>query len=279
MPIQRRIRSIKQGMSSPEWWRDRVFVPYVIGTLTRLHPAYPGYDEAINVMEQDWDNLVILDACRADVFEAEVDTRQFDDYSRIVSLGSHSSEWTRRTFNGRTFDDTVYISMNPHTSLLADDTFHEVVELWRDYEGSPNTIDPHAVVEKAIESHHQFPNKRLVIHFMQPHGTGGLVDDEKDREDAYRETTAKVIDFVVELHDQLDGKTVITADHGELFNSGFAAKLGIDSHKSHLRLPELVSVPWAVIDGSRRSITTGTVSGSDTSPAEIKERLRDLGYH
>ena len=60
------LSEIRQNYSSINWWRNRVFVPYVIGTLTRLHPSYPGYNKAIHVMNEDWDNLIILDAYRYD---------------------------------------------------------------------------------------------------------------------------------------------------------------------------------------------------------------------
>lgn len=267
-----------KGASSLDWWRDRVFVPYVVGTATRLHPSYPGYEDAVDVMAEDWDTLVILDACRADAFEDVVDIDTFDQYSTVVSQGSHSSEWTRRTFNGETFPDTIYISANPHTSLLADGTFHELVETWRKYEKSPNMINPTEILDAAVAANERSPNKRLIVHFMQPHGTGGLVETS-DYETAYQETIAEMVDVVTELADRVGGKTVVTADHGELFNGGWKAKVGIDSHKARLRFPGLVSVPWATLDGKRRTVTEGDAPTETRSDlAEINDRLRDLGY-
>lgn len=256
-----------------------MFVPYVIGTLTRLHPSYPGYSEAIDVMTEDWDNLFILDACRADMFEDVIDIEIFDEYSAVVSQGSHSSEWTRRTFVGKTFDDTVYVSANPHTSLLADGTFHKLLEIWRDYDCSPNEIDPDRIADAAIEANDRFSGKRLVVHFMQPHGTGGLVPESKSQEEAYRRTIASMMEIILDLHEELGGKTVVTADHGELFNQGIKAMLGIDQHKARLRFPNLVCVPWGVLEGERRAIMPGEVSSTRTDRDEIKERLRELGYH
>jgi hypothetical protein len=279
MPSFRRALSeISLNITSLEWWRDVVFVPYVIGTATRLHPGYPGYDRAVAVMEEEWDNLIILDACRADAFEEMVDVAQFDEYSRTVSLGSHSKEWTRRNFRGKSFGDTVYVSLNPHTTLLANNTFHRLVEVWKDYDTTPNRIDPTVLADAAVETHERHPDKRLIVHFMQPHGTGGLVAEGSSEEEAYYETIEKVADVVTDLAEQLGGRTVITSDHGELFTDGLKRRLGLYKHKARLRFPELVVVPWAVIDGDRRGVTVEDVSRNETDPTTVEQRLQDLGY-
>lgn len=272
------VSKIRENFLIPQWWRDRVFVPFAVGPLTRLYPGYPGYDEAVQVMDEEWDTLIILDACRADFFEENVDTERFDSYSRVVSLGSHSSEWTRRNFKNKQFEDTVYVSANPHTTLLTDNTFHELVEVWKEYDLPPNQIDPAEIVDIVKQTTERNPHKRLIVHFMQPHGTGKLVTETENRVESYRATIPAVTDLVVELTDQLNGKTVITADHGELFTSGLCAKLGINQHKSRLRVPELVHVPWAEIDGQRRDITDGETSKTNTNKSAAKQRLQDLGY-
>ena len=272
------VSEIRDNFSSLQWWRDRVFVPFFIGPLTRLHPGYPGYDEAVHVMDEDWDTLIVLDACRADFFEETVKTEQFDSYSRVVSLGSHSSEWTRKNFQGESFEDTIYVSANPHTTLLANNTFHKLIEVWKEYDESPNQIDPAEIVAIAKRANERYPNKRLIVHFMQPHGRGKLVSKTENVIESYRATIPAVTDIVVELAAQIDGKTVITADHGELFTSGLRAKIGIDKHKARLRFPGLVYVPWAEINGQRREITEGKLSETRIDETAVEQRLQDLGY-
>lgn len=278
---RRVVSEIRRNGASLGWWRDRVFVPFVVGPLTRLHPSYPGYVEATHVMHGDWDNLFVLDACRADAFEETVETKRFDEYRRAISLGSHSSEWTRKNFQGQSFPDTVYVSANPHTTLLAGDTFHELVEVWTEFECSPNQIDPSEMAATARETLAANPEKRLIVHFMQPHGTGGLVKHRGSAAATYRATIPAITDIVEDLAADLGGRTAITADHGELFSSGMKRRLGINQHKARLRYPELVTVPWAVLDGDRRPINTGsaTESGTDLDDDVVRERLRDLGYH
>lgn len=81
------LSEVRKNCTSLNWWRNRVFVPYVIGTATRFHPKYPGYDDAVRVMEDDWDTLIVLDACRADTFQKVVDLSRYDQYSTRVSRG------------------------------------------------------------------------------------------------------------------------------------------------------------------------------------------------
>lgn len=275
---KRALSEIRKNFISLKWWRDRVLLPFIIGPITRIHPTYPGYNEAVHVMDKEWDTLIILDACRADIFEEVVDIEVFDSYSRVASLGSHSSEWTRRNFVGRTLDDTVYVSANPHTTLLADGTFYELIEVWKKYEAVPNEIEPSKITDISVSTCNKNPDKRLIIHFMQPH-SGGLVTEGESREQRYRLAIRRVMDQVFILDEMLDGKTVITADHGELFNTGIRKKLDFDTHVPRLRFPELVNVPWAELNGNRRNVTTGTISATDTDTNVIEERLRDLGYY
>lgn len=70
-------------------------------------------------MEQDWDTLIVLDACRHDLFETVVDIDQFDEYRHVVSLGGATPKWTRRNFAEETFSDTVYVASDPYTSKIA----------------------------------------------------------------------------------------------------------------------------------------------------------------
>jgi len=281
--IRHALSEVRKNYTSLNWWRNRVFVPYVIGTASRFHPRYPGYDNAVRVMEEDWDTLVVLDACRADTFQKVADLSRYDHYSTRVSRGSHSSEWTRRNFSGQQFEDTVYVSANPHTSLIASDSFHRIFELWEnDFDDEAGVVLPENVRDAAIEAYEQFPNKRLIIHFMQPHGplVGSDIEQPYQSEDkywqAYEENLEYVLPFVDEIIQSIPGKTVVTADHGQIHSSGLKSQLGLGGHPPRVRFPGLVNVPWATIDGERREIQEGEISeaGSD----RIEERLEQLGY-
>ena len=121
-------------------------------------------------MEEDWDNLLIFDGCRADLFEQVVDLSFFDDYRQVKSLGSATGEWSIRNFSGKEFGDTVYVTGNPNPSKEAGDTFHYMDEVWRhSFDEEQLTVHPEAIIESTKEAIAKYPNKRLILHFMQPH--------------------------------------------------------------------------------------------------------------
>lgn len=280
---RRALSEVQENFSSLNWWRNRVLVPFVFGTATRYHPRYPGYEDAVRVMEEEWDTLIVLDACRADFFESVADLDRFDEYSARISLGSHSSEWTRRNFRGGRFGDTVYVSANPHTSLEAGDAFHRVVELWEgEFDDEAGVVLPGTVRDAAIETHEAFPHKRLIVHFMQPHGpfVGSDIGEDYRTETeywrAYEENLEHVLPYVDDIVDAVPGKTVVTADHGQVYADGLRERLGLGGHKPRLRFPSLVEVPWAVIDGPRRETREGELS--EAEGGRVRDRLEDLGY-
>jgi len=265
------------------WFRDRVLAPWVVGPVTRLNPRWPGYEDAIDVPAADWDVLVILDACRADVFEETADLEAFDDYRRVVSRGSHSSEWIRRNFGSGSFGDIVYVSANPHTNLVAHDAFHDILELWdTHYDEERGTVLPADVVKAARDADETYPDKRLIVHFMQPHGPligadeSVPFDSDEAYWQAYTETLEHVLPYAMEVADTVRGKTVLTADHGQINYDGVWRHLGLKSHKPRLRLPGLVEVPWGVLEDERRPVATEAAGVG--SQDNVEERLRDLGY-
>jgi hypothetical protein len=100
---------------------------------------------------------------------------------------------------------------------------------------------------------------------------------------AYAENLELTIPHVEELLETLDGKSVITADHGNLFGEKVRPiPIRTYGHPPGFRTTELVSVPWFVPPfEDHRSVQSeppqvGTTDSSDT--AQIQQQLRDLGY-
>ncbi len=223
----------------------------------------------------EWDNLIILDACRHDLYE---EARGEDTSSRL-SLGSTTSEYIERTFSEGEFDDIIYVSANPFFS----DTFLEKLvgksdlfeakfdvfnEAWDDEEG---TVLPEDVFERAETAKKLFPDKRLIIHFIQPHypfldfeygdgfsdSEGWLGDSslsvwdlaergelEKEKVwQGYRRNLEKVLPYAQKIAEEFDGKTVITSDHGNL-----VGEKGLYGHPDGMDLKPLRKVPWEVIE-------------------------------
>jgi len=129
---------------------------------------------ALDVMSESWDYLIVLDACRYDYF-ASVRSGYLDgDLSCRWSAGSSTNEWRDKSFAGF-YDDTVYITANPQISgssraygFCAGEHFHAVHEVWRKH-WVRGTVLPEAVTAAADEIITSTPGKRFIIHYMQPH--------------------------------------------------------------------------------------------------------------
>lgn len=309
------VGEVAANYDDSRWWKQRLTHRVVGG----VHAVYPGYGDAIRVVDEDWDNLLVLDACRYDLFEETVDVEGFDEYQRVECLGSATPEWTKRNFAGGSFGDTVYVSGNPQTTKHAPGAFHHIEEVWRtDFDDELRTVLPGAVADATREANERFPDKRLVVHFMQPHrpfvgsddphfgvvyDRDRIVADDRDLTDgrpgprdpwmaledgettldrlwvAYRENLEFAMETVWPLIDALDGKTVVTSDHGNLIGErGWPLPLKLYGHPTGVRLEGLVTVPWAVVDGERREVKTGETSREDTDADVVERRLEALGY-
>lgn len=269
------------------------------------------------VMAEDWDNLVILDGCRYDMFERR-NGLEGELQSRI-SLGSTSEEFFQRNFEGRTFFDTVYVNANPYVPHLDLDesTFHSVIDLLDEWDTEIQTVHPETVAEAARTTHDEFPGKRLIVHFMQPHqpfigkkggtieGRGWLMGQEqsaagektiwqllRDGEfdhrkidqvwEAYDENLDIVVKYVNDLLEEFSGRTVITADHGNMVGERQwpIPTKRLYGHYYGVYTPELVKVPWFVIkDDTRKELRSEPpVEANRTDEDTTQQRLEALGY-
>ena len=272
----------------------------------RFHSTFVPHG-GIDVMERDWDNLLILDACRYDYFSEE---NWLDgDLTCVTSPATDSLSFLQATVIGRELHDTVYVTGNPYAEQIPPETFHDVVPLYGDkWDAEGGTVRPETVAEATEQAAREHSDKRIIAHFMQPHlpyiGSfgesleynrefagdiwsdlrtryGDLTDD--DLRSAYRENLRLVLEHVDELLNSLDGRTVITADHGELLGERIwpIPIKGYD-HYSDLYTAGLTDVPWLVVsDGTRREIVAERpVSGGKERQDEdvISDRLESLGY-
>jgi hypothetical protein len=303
------LRRLAEKWNDPHWVRHN-FLTEVVSPIHQLGYGDPGTP----VLDHKWDNLLVLDACRADLFEERVDLDRFDEYSRVTSNASNTTPWTRKNFGDRELGDTVYVSANPVTSKEAPKSFHELREVWADhFDPESYSILPEPVVEEAKRAHEDHPDKRLVTHFVQPHmpfvprpelifrthwrpgeTTGPDGEDPQniwhalelgevtraETWDAYGDTLDFVIDHAVELAEHLPGRSVIMSDHGNMLGERTFPPVRVYGHPPGLRCPELVEVPWAVIDDGTERQFTDDGAHSDTTMGEdvVRERLHNLGY-
>lgn len=278
-----------------------------------FHKKFYSYD-GVDIFEEDWDTLVILDGCRYDSFgELNDISGQFESRT---SQGSTSWEFLQANVQDRELHDTVYVTANPHLYRLEGGIFHAVVDLLKNWDDDLQTVPPADVVSAAREVVKKYPNKRYVFHFMQPHypflgETGQSLEHRGHQKDvdapqldqpsvwevlqwgknksvtekkvwkAYRENLKIVLDHVGDLLEVVDGRTILTADHGNLIGDRlYPIPVRGYGHPSGLRSPELVKVPWHIIESeSRRTITSEPPQESvDRDENNVKEQLSALGY-
>ncbi|WP_328766321.1 hypothetical protein [Haloarcula nitratireducens] len=232
-----------------------------------------------------------------------------------VSRGSATTEFLSANLNGRDLRDTVYVTANPQfyqNQETIDTTFHKVIQVWQreGWDEEYGTVLPETVTKYANRAAEQYPNKRLLVHYMQPHypfidsatqfdkqhltgedRTGNVWDklitgeidispDEIWR--MYEDNLDRALPHIEKLMTELDGKTVVTGDHGNMVGER-SSPIAISEwgHPRGMYTPELVTVPWLVFEnGPRREIRADDPS-TDTenvSSDVVAERLRDLGY-
>lgn len=288
-------------------------IPVVLLELNRLYynRSDQNYNpEGIDIFEQEWDNLIILDACRYDYYKEIVDID--GELHQVESRGTTSSEFVKANFSNKSLHDVVYVSGNRWFLQLRDQLnceIHAHRDVERDFyvERGPTGDDetgyvpyPETVMEAALEALDNFPEKRLIIHLMQPHKPylgphsdqftyeGGLrrtmefsdADTETLR-DAYLDTLRISLDTVAAKLDELDGRTIITADHGELLGEKVSPfPVQWYGHPKGIYVPELVEIPWHVVKkGPRRLISEDPPEEqSDIDEEDVADTLRALGY-
>jgi hypothetical protein len=265
-----------------------------------------------SVYEREWDILVVLDACRGDLFHAVApEFGLFTEMSTVWSVGSSSSEWLENTFNGAAeAAQTVMVTGNTWTDrYLNAGEFAALDEVWKyAWDEDINTVPPSAVTDRAIAHARDRDPDRLVVHYMQPHhpfipdpiaGDGGMARTGShssesnpwimlrrgemqvtDVWDAYEANLRHVLPEVETLVENLDGKIAVTADHGNLFG-----EWGLYGHPMETPVPALLRVPWATATGQGcqtyspslvppEPLPVGRVYGADAD----SDRLEALGY-
>lgn len=251
--------------------------------------------------DEDWDNLILLDACRYDAYRA-VNPFDSDPESR-VSAGSASEQFVKGNFGGKTLHDVVYVSGNQWFLHLKDELdceLHYYHDVERDVMDG-YVPSPEAVTNATRQIAKRFPDKRLVVHYMQPHkpylganrecftyegglGTTMQASDATDRQlrTAYRSNLELVLEAARKLVRTLDGKTVISSDHGELLGERLPpSPFRTYGHPSAVYADTLVTVPWHVVSEGPRKETRADPPVEDADPIDsqqIETRLKDLGY-
>jgi hypothetical protein len=219
------------------------------------------------------------------------------------------------------------VTANAYGARVESDVFHDLIPAFGTNSPAHHRqyLEPEGVSELAKEAAGTYPNKRLIVHYMQPHSpyfgeTANLLRDRLFSENirvkdwgsgdtslsdgdlyvtnlmnaamkeyispgelrkVYGENLRHVLPHVEGLIHDLGGKSVITADHGELL--GEPASIFTSHrfhHKPELYTNELRLVPWFVINGDeRRTISVEEpVESVELGEEDIEKQLEALGY-
>jgi hypothetical protein len=208
---------------------------------------YPHHESLESQQERieskDWDWLVVLDACRWDALDDLLD----ENVEKLrTPTKSSTVGWMKQVWNQPIWSDVTYVSGNPMTDWAQDEDsaedgynlnleFNEYIRAWKG--GDSHRYSPKRVSRLAGNS-----KPPVVAHFMQPHTpfigdiTLGVTDYEWMGETrtstseymlvetghasqqlirrAYYKNLEHVWAYARHFINK-DGKTVITADHGE----------------------------------------------------------------
>lgn len=255
------IANLKKAISNPYLVRNQISIFAKVLLLSDVSPYYifhkymfkTKYANEELIMDKDWDILILLDACRYDTFE-EINTID-GCLEKYISAGSHSKEFAEKNFQGKKLYDTVYVTANAYGARIGKGDFHDIVFTEKNKTGNWATrkgMHPKNVAESAFEVYEQHPNKRLIIHFMQPHspyfgetaqelrsnlsqdGVNDLGSSQwevgpnlklaaknghisiPELNKVYKENLHVVLEYVKCLIKEFEGKIVISSDHGEL---------------------------------------------------------------
>ncbi|GGM72535.1 hypothetical protein J2752_002382 [Halarchaeum rubridurum] len=282
----------------------------VLELLSRAYYTYGRRTDGVDVLGRDWDVLVVLDACRADLMSAVEDDHEWlERRGTVESAGATSSEWLTNTFGAasrETLGEVGYVTGNPYSDeYVAHDAFAFVDEVWEyGWDDDLGTVPARPITDRAITAGRERDAERLVVHYMQPHfpsvprGEGDGVSLERfgreslsvweelryGRRDpadvwaAYVENLEYVLEEVRLLTRNLDAERVaVTADHGNALGERH-----LYGHVGGASTPELREVPWCVTDatdtGDYRPATDHATDGGEAAADDVAARLEALGY-
>lgn len=233
-------------------------------------------DQRSRITDEEWDCLVVLDACRWDAFRDLIGSAE-----PVQTPAPMTPHWVASVWGEGDWSDVTYVSANPITDMInnVDGVTGELTE-WvgtyiRSYEEEYGCFDehlhttlPHKVTNVAREQ-----DPPVVVHYNQPHTpfigglslnlcdmeslerirNQGLLKSEESRgasiyriahlidtellRQAYLDNLRVVGDALSALHEDFE-QIVFTADHGEL--------LGPDGWgHGHHGDPRNMVVPWS----------------------------------
>jgi len=259
-------------------------------------------------LDHDWDVMIILDACRADLFREFAPEHpvyeSFDRVSSKYSCASTSREWFKKGFgSGVDVSDVHYVTQNPFLSRKTDpDRFHDVEPLYEvESESESRRLAPSVVTDVALNAYKSSNAGRFVVHYLPPHAPFlhcegkydlgekswggeshdvwfGLQINEFDKEEVwkdYGQSLLTILDEVQRLSNHVSGDIVVTADH-----ANGIGEFGQYGHPGYVPVPAIKRVPWVEMVGKGQEYDTQelqTIDVEEETEDQVQKRLESLG--
>ncbi|WP_227379081.1 hypothetical protein [Haladaptatus halobius] len=287
------------------------------GVRSSLRPIYHklltlgnlALDPGKNIYEEEWDLLIIVDACRLDLMQQiSINFDYINTVDSIRSVDSTTAFWMKKTFNSKycsKISKTAYVCGNPFSAEQLDaNSFGKLIEVWKSEWQTPGTVPPRAITDQTIKIAREENHDKIITHYMQPHcpfipapelmmqkevDKWGEQDnrdvwekfrdgdiDEETLWDGYQKNLKHVLKDVKILLDNIDAqKVIITSDHGNA-----VGEWGIYGHPPNSPLSCLRQVPFieteAIDNKNYEPEFKSETDGEDKLSRD--ERLRALGY-
>lgn len=297
-----KISEIRKNWKDPFWWQDgfmkRILLPLIFRN-----------NNGIYILEEEWDHMIILDACRYDAFkEVFMEFKIEGKLYHRISRDSFTKGFLIENFSNGKFDDIICITAQPNVhKLQLQNNFYKTVLV--EWDKKIGTVPPSAVYRYALDIIQKHPHKKLIIWFLQPHspyiGLDFKIDESsitflhKDKSskvrfnpfryyykgfsryikinkkilyEAHKENLRWVMPYVKKLIDVLPGKIVVTSDHGDAFGEWIHPLIPIQVyfHPAKVRIPVLVKVPWLIVEGK------GKINFDRIEKDRIKQSVKHL---
>jgi len=198
-----------------------------------------------------WDYLVILDACRYDLFREHIKNYLTGNLTKAITLANRTIDWFNLTFTRPL--PVIYYSAN--ANIRNQGSVFKVKEVWRD----KDWLNPSLLTDIIIS---ECP-KKAIIHYVQPHISNLNFPDiqfklyiktvilrkltpEKIKSE-YIKNLNLVLKECVRLFSKFSSKQIImTSDHGDMLGED---QLYFHEYSTDLYHPILREIPWFEVKG------------------------------
>jgi len=163
MKLNKVLRKIRENYRDFYWWRDNI-IYYTLRMFERNNGDY--------ILDEDWDNLIILDDCRYDIFKIiYLERKMIRKLQKRISRGTYTVDFLVENFSRcDRYNDIVYITANPYVDIYLNRKFYKIISVWKTgWNEKYKTVLPSTVMYAAINALKKYPRKRFIIHFLQPH--------------------------------------------------------------------------------------------------------------